>query len=114
MKKHEIDRSSKSLKTDGKRFNFLSGVGGKLDMMLQKVNDIMDMMTDSKPYRLDFKEIDQEYQEHGVGDIDEFASSYFFGWSMKNRFLSDKPIKQAAYEDVRKYLWDKKELGEIL
>jgi hypothetical protein len=33
---------------------------------------------------------------------------------MKNRFLSDKPIKQAAYEDVRKYLWDKKELGEIL
>ena len=114
MKKSESSHSYKSPRTDGKKYNFLSGVGAKLDSMLQKVNDIMDMMTDAKPYSLDYKEIDHEYQAHGVGDIDEFASSYIFGWSMKHGFLGDKLIKQAAYEDVRKYLWDKKELGEIL
>lgn len=113
MKKKNPFHSSGSLKTDGKRFNFLSGAGEKLDMMLQKVNDLMDLMRDSKPYRLDYKEIDREYQAHGVGDIDEFASSYVFGWSMKYGFLNDKPIKQAAYEDVREHLWKKKSKGLI-
>ncbi|MDE3744083.1 hypothetical protein [Maribacter polysaccharolyticus] len=114
MKKKNPSHSSESMRTDGKRFNFLSGAGKKLDVMLQKVNDLMDLMRDSKPYRLDYKDIDKGYQAHGVGDIDEFASSYVFGWSMKYGYLNDKPIKQAAYEEVRDYLWKKKERGEIL
>jgi hypothetical protein len=114
MKKNNHLHSSPSQKTDGKRFDFLTGTGEKLDRMLQRGNDILDLMRDSKPYHLDYKEIDREYLAHGIGDIDEFASSYIFGWSMKNGFMSDKPIKQAAYEEVREYLWNKKELGEIL
>lgn len=114
MKKTKKTNLSKSLKTDGKRFNFLSGAGEKFDLMVQKVNNLIDLMNDSKPYSLDFIEVDKEYQSHGLGDIDEFAASYIFGWSMKNGFLGDKPVKQAAYEEVRDYLWNKKELGEIM
>jgi len=113
MKKNESSYSSKSLRTDGKKYNFLSGAGAKINRMLQKVNDIVDLVNDSKPYSLDYKEVDKEYEAHGIGDIDEFASSYIFGWSMRYGFLDNKIVKQAAYEDVRKYLWDKKELGEI-
>lgn len=114
MKPPKRSQLSKSERTDGKEYNFLRDAGSKLNFMLQKVNDLMDLMTDSKPYKLDFNHVEKEYFAHGIGDIDEFASSYVFGWAMKNGFLNDKPIKQAAYQDVRNYLWDKKELGEIL
>ena len=116
MKKIDIDGellNNGIKKTDGKRFGFLNDLGEGLGKMLRKVNEIIHQIDDSKPYRIDFKHVDREYLAHGVGDIDEFCCGYSFGCSMIEGFVNDKAAKQANYEEVRAYLWEKKRKGLI-
>ena len=116
MKKLDMDRellNSGEQKSDGKRFGFLNGISDGLDIMLKKVNTIMRLIDNSKPYQIDYRHVDQEYLAHGVGDIDEFCSGYTFGCSMIYGFVNDKAAKQAHYEEVREYLWKKKRKGLI-
>ncbi len=116
MKKIDMDKAllnSGAEKSDGKRFGFLSGIGQGLEKMLEKVNTIMHQIDNSKPYTIDFSHVDEKYLAHGVGDIDEFCSAYTFGCSMIHGFVNDKVAKQAHYEEVREYLWEKKRKGLI-
>ncbi len=116
MKEFDMDRNllnSGEKKSDGKRFGFLSGIGQGLDKMLKKVNAILHDIDNSKPYKIDFPHVDEEYLVHGVGDIDEFCSGYTFGISMAQGFVNDKAAKQAHYEEIRVYLWEKKRKGLI-
>jgi len=116
MKDNDLDRhllNSGAQKSDGKRFNFLSGITSSLSKMLQKVNGIMHDIDNSKPYKIDYSHVDEEYIAHGIGDIDEFCSGYTFGCSLLQGFVNDKAAKQAHYEEVREYLWRKKRKGLI-
>jgi len=116
MKKIDMDQNllkSGVKKSDGKRFGFLTGIGEGLDRMLKKVNMIVHQIDNSKPYKIDYSHVDEKYIDHGVGDIDEFCSAYTFGCSMIQGFINDKAAKQAHYEEVRAYLWEKKRKGLI-
>lgn len=116
MKENDLDRhllNSGAQKSDGKRFSFLSDITGSLSKILQKVNAIMHDIDNSKPYKIDYSHVDEEYIAHGIGDIDEFCSCYTFGCSLIQGFVNDKAAKQAHYEEVREYLWRKKRKGLI-
>lgn len=100
-------------KSDGKRFGFFKSITKGVDMMLQKANNIMHDIDESKPYELDFSLVDSEYLKVGVGDIDEFSNNHAFSLSMIQGFSSDKAVQHACYEEIRNYLWEKKKNGEI-
>lgn len=108
-----LSRLKEGLPSDGKRFGFLNRFTKGIGDLLQKVNIVLDQVGESKPYKIDYQQVEQQYLKLGLGDIDEFASSYTLGWAMLNDFINDKVIKQAVYEEVRVYLWKKKESGEI-
>jgi len=101
-------------KSDGKRFGFLKSITKGVDMMLQKANNIMHDIDESKPYELDFGLVDSEYLKVGVGDIDEFSTNHAFSLSLIQGFSGDKVAQQACYEEIRNYLWDKKKAGKLI
>ncbi|TMM58192.1 hypothetical protein FEE95_01840 [Maribacter algarum] len=115
MKKTDSEMShlKKAIPSDGTRFGFVNRLQTGVGELFQKVNTLLYQVADSKPYHLDYKEVEEKYYELGFGDIDEFASSYALGWAMMNDFVNDNVIKQAVYEEVRIHLWQKREQGEI-
>jgi hypothetical protein len=100
-------------KTDGKRFGFLKNILNSVDIMLQKANNAIHDIDESRPYDLDLGLVESEYLKMGVGDIDEFSSNHAFSLSMIYGFTRDKVAQQACYEEIRNYLWEKKMKGEI-
>lgn len=103
----EMAQPEKEIPSDGTRFGFINRLQTGVGELLRKVNALLYQVADSKPYQLDYKEVEEKYYELGFGDIDEFASSYTFGWAMINDFVNDKVVKQAVYEEIRVYLWQK-------
>lgn len=71
-----------------------------MNKALQKVNDILQGIVDSKPYVLDWEHVLAEYDKLGVGDVAEFASGYTFGWHAMNGKLDDDTSKQAMYLEI--------------
>jgi len=53
------------MKIDKNRFNFLQSKGTMLQKMLQKVNLILEGITDSKPYDLKWEHVLAEYDKLG-------------------------------------------------
>ena len=100
-------------KSDGKRFGFLKSITKGVDIFLQKANNIMHDIDESKPYQLDFSLVDREYLKVGVGDIDEFSNNHAFGLSLMQGFSKDKAVQHACYEEIRSYLWEKKKKGKL-
>lgn len=92
-------------KTDGKRFGFLNAKDRTQIEILEEINFILQLPSDGKPYMFNYKDVDEKYLLHGVGDIDEFSRSYTFGWAILNGFINDRIVKQAVYEEIRNYLW---------
>ncbi len=87
-------------KIDKSRFNFLRAEGSALDKMLQKVNQFILGINNSKRYKLDWKHILLEYDKSGIGDVAEFSVSYTFGWHAINKQLDNDISKQAMYEEI--------------
>ena len=115
MKKTNSEHVSfkKNIPSDGTRFGFLNRASKGFNNVLQKVNMILHEVADSKPYTIDYQEVEKQYLELGYGDIDEFSSSYTLGWAMLNDFINDNVIKQAVYEEVRTYLWENRENSNL-
>ena len=88
------------MKINKSRFGFLKGDGFLFEKMLQRVNILIQNITDSRRYQLDWEHILSEYDRLGVGDVCEFASGYAFGWHAMNGKLSDDVSKQAMYIEI--------------
>lgn len=98
---------------NGTRFGFINAVGEKFDNLAQKANHILLGINESKAYLMRYEEIKEEYRELCKnGDIDEFSSSYAFKYHIGRKFDSPES-REAMYLEVRQYLLNLRQLGEI-
>ena len=102
---------------NGTKYNFITTIGQKLGQSLVSLNEIVFGVIESKPYKLEWPEIFQEYlnyrKEHGEVDIDIFAYDYVLGYSLVHKFSKDQALKEAMYLHLRAELLAKKAVGEI-
>ena len=57
-------------KTDGSRFGFLNKEDRRQSEIFDKINFILKLPRDSKPYELNYSDVHPKYLLLGVGDID--------------------------------------------
>ena len=100
------------MRNNGTRFGFLNAVGEKLKEMNDRVNRIIDNFNNEKLYVLDHHDIIEQYNQLGLGDIDEFCASYTFAMHIGRPYDSPES-RQAMYLEIRDYLYVLKEKGDI-
>lgn len=100
------------MNSNGTRFSFLNLVGKSLTKVNEKVNRIIDNFNNEKLYVIDFNDLVKEYRELGLGDIDEFCSSYVFARHIGQP--NDSPeSREAMYLEVKDFLYDLKNNGHL-
>lgn len=97
---------------NGTQFGFINEFGNKLKELNYKVGRLIDGFNNEELYMIDYENLIKEYWELGVGDIDEFCSSYTFGRHIGQPFDSQES-REAMYLKIRDFLWDLKRNGHL-
>ncbi|WP_298504917.1 hypothetical protein [uncultured Maribacter sp.] len=90
---------------NGTKYNFVSNIGDKLGETLVTLNSVVFGIIELKPYNLEWNKILKEFNTYkniyGEVNIDTFAYDYVLGYSLINKFSTNKAIKEAMYLHLR-------------
>jgi len=104
-------------KSKYKFIHSLEKLGLHLGETLQRFNQILYGVVESKPYDLNWDEIIPMYKDASVdgteSGIEEFSFNYVVGYALVNGFSLDPALKEAMFTHLKAELIAKKAQGKL-
>jgi hypothetical protein len=83
-----------------KAYSLFKKILVKVDIVLQKFNVLMDGIVQARPYKLQWSDILEQYEESKIDDYCEFATSFTFDYHERNGIQDNADSKLRMYNDL--------------